>query len=70
MITPAGVILNLAGSGTAGFIEGLGTSAAFNHPTGIAFQRGGSVIFVADTSNHRIRMVTMTGVVFTLAGTG
>ena len=66
-ITASGVVSTLAGNGTYGYTDGTGTSAKFNRPTGIAVDGAGNV-YVADLSNHRIRKITTSGVVSTLAG--
>lgn len=68
-ITPAGVVSTLAGSGVQGSADGTGTAASFNSPEGIAVAGNGNVL-VADTGNHKIRSITPSGVVSTLAGSG
>ncbi len=67
-ITPSGTVSTLAG-GTAGFRDGMGAAASFYEPTGITVDLSGNV-YVSDSLNHRIRKITPTGWVTTLAGSG
>ena len=64
-ITPAGVVHVIAGSGTAGNIDGSGNAALFNYPCGITSSASGNLL-VADTYNHILRVVTPAGTVTTL----
>ena len=60
-ITPAGVVTTWAGTAQeGGFVDGIGPSARFNSPSGVAVDGVGNV-YVADRSNHAIRKVTPTG---------
>ena len=68
-VTPSGLVSTLAGSGVAGFLDGTGTIARFDLPTGVATSGLGDV-YVADEQNHRIRKITPAGVVSTFAGNG
>jgi len=62
-------VTTLAGAGVGGYKDGLGTEAKFNLPTGIAVHPDGSWVAVADSSNNKIRKVTLaSGAVETLAG--
>lgn len=57
-ITTAGVVTTLAGSvGNSGSANGIGSSARFNSPSGIAVSTAGN-IYVADRANHTIRSST------------
>ncbi|HJZ92142.1 MAG TPA: hypothetical protein VKE40_14800 [Gemmataceae bacterium] len=67
-IDAAGKVTVLAGSGKAGFADGVGEKAAFNSPHNIAVGPDG-VMYVADTSNHRVRKLDpKTREVTTIAG--
>ena len=67
-ITPGGLVITLAGkAGQAGNADGAGSNAQFSNPHGIAVDTAGTV-YVADTDNCTIRVVTSDGAVTTLAG--
>jgi hypothetical protein len=68
-VTPGGIVSTLAGSGSAAFANGAGTSSSFWSPCGVALDADGNVV-VGDSENHRIRKVTPGGIVSTLAGSG
>lgn len=59
-VVTVGVVSTLAGSGTALFADGMGTSAMFNNPRGLSIDSSG-VVFVADSQNDRIRRISTTG---------
>ena len=50
-----------------GFADGQGVKARFNGPTGVVVAANGD-IFVADSGNHAIRVITPQGAVRTLCG--
>ena len=68
-ISPNGVVTTLAGNGTDGATDGTGTAASFSGPAGVAVDAMGN-IYVADYYNHKIRKISPSGVVTTLAGSG
>src|SRR2546422_2200222 len=53
--------------GSPGSADGTGTAVRFNYPNGVAVDKAGNV-YLADSGNNTIRMVTAAGVVTTLAG--
>ncbi len=69
-VTADGVVTTLAGTaGSAGSTDGSGAAARFRYPSGVAVDRDGSV-FVADTDNHVIRQISLSGEVTTVGGAG
>ena len=68
-VTQSGVVTTIAGAGDPGYVNGSGPTAKFYMPRGIAVDAAGN-IYVADTYNNRIRKVTPSGNVSTLAGSG
>ena len=68
-VTPGGAVSTLAGTGVAGYADGVGAAAKFHQPRGVAVDASGNV-YVMDYTNRRIRKVTPAGVVTTLAGSG
>ncbi|WP_114757898.1 putative Ig domain-containing protein [Flavobacterium sp. AG291] len=68
-ITPSGVVSTLAGSGSQGSVDGTGTAATFYNPSGIAIDPSGN-LYVSEYSNRKVRKITPSGVVSTLAGNG
>jgi len=64
----------LAGDGTAGFADGPAPDARFRQPTGLYLDEATSLLYVADTGNHVIRAIDLSGTtdppaVSTIAGT-
>lgn len=67
----SGQITTIAGDGTQGFAGdgGVATQAELSEPSGLAASSDGR-IFIADTANQRVRVVSATGIISTYAGTG
>ena len=68
-VSPEGVVTTVAGDGTAGFRDGAAAQAQFDAPVGLAADKEGNV-YVADTYNDRVRVITKDGQVRTFAGLG
>ncbi|MEO6994352.1 MAG: immunoglobulin domain-containing protein, partial [Lacunisphaera sp.] len=69
-ISPAGQVTTLAGLSpekSNGSVDGIGSAARFNSPTGMAISSTGD-IYVADSGNGTIRKIAPSGVVTTVAG--
>jgi sugar lactone lactonase YvrE len=65
-----GEVSSFAGSGIAGSADNIeGLLANFNHPRTIVIDKIGN-LYVGDVANNKIRKISATGVVTTLAGTG
>ncbi len=72
-VTPAGVISTVAGTGSRGYSgdNGPATAAQLNQPgNGVAVDSARSNVYIADSSNQRIRKVDTNGIITTIAGNG
>ena len=76
LVNPSGNISSVAGNnftfGGAGGFSGdnsLATSAKLNYPSGVTVDASGNM-FIADSSNSRIRRVNTGGIITTFAGNG
>jgi streptogramin lyase len=67
-VGPDGATVCLFG-GTVGFADGDGAHAAFHAPSGLALTPVGRLV-IADTGNNAIRLVSVDGLVTTIAGDG
>jgi hypothetical protein len=70
-VSPGGTITTVAGTGTPGFSGdgGPATAAQLNNPYAVAVAPDGGFL-IADEGNRRIRRVSPTGIITTVAGTG
>ncbi len=70
-IDTLGIISTYAGKDSAGYSGdgGPATSAKIYNPEELAIDKSGN-IYIADASNHRIRKVSPSGIISTVAGTG
>lgn len=53
----------ICGMGGTKFADGVGTTAMLNGPRGLALDSAGA-IYLADTLNNRIRVISTSGTVF------
>ncbi len=70
-ISSAGTLSVVAGNGIRGFSGdgGPATSASLNRPSGLAVDGAGN-LYIADSSNQRVRRVNPAGIITTVAGNG
>ena len=68
-VPPVGETSTVAGDGKAGYADGPANKAQFNGPIGVAVDARGN-IYVADSYNDRIRLITPDRQVSTVAGKG
>jgi DNA-binding beta-propeller fold protein YncE len=70
LVSPGGAVTTLAGAlSLASWADGAGPAARFNTPKGLGLSSSGSVLYIADTFNHRVRALsTLSLAVSTVAG--
>ncbi len=69
-ISTSGVVTTIAGSGANATSDNVtGTLASFNNPFGITIDGFGN-LYVSEFSGHKVRKISTSGAVSTLAGTG
>jgi hypothetical protein len=70
-VAPDGTITTVAGTGAAGFTgdNGPAAQATISFPIGLAARPDGSYL-IGDNDNNRVRLVSATGTITTVAGTG
>lgn len=68
-ITPEGVVTTLAGSGADGSADGSATTATFRSPQSLISDRSG-MLYLADSDDRHVRVITPDGTVSTLMNTG
>ncbi len=73
MVVSTRAVSTVAGSGTAGYVDGVGANAVLSSPGGLVVDARSvsPILYVADTGNNRIRRIDIfSQTVTTLAGTG
>lgn len=68
-LSTSAVVSTYAGTGAFSFSDGPVATAELKYPYGVAVDAAGTV-YIADQVNNRIRVVSTSGIVSTLAGTG
>ena len=70
-VTPAGLITTVAGTGQPAYSGdgGLAARAGLNAPRGLAFDANG-FLYIADSGNHAVRMISPGGAISSAAGNG
>lgn len=70
-VTARGEVVTAAGTGEPGFFgdNGPALGARLNRPRGLARDARGN-LYVADSANHRVRLITAAGNITTVAGVG
>jgi len=67
-VTTAGVVSTVAGSGTAGYTDGVALSAQFSFPSSVAYDDTTGTLYVGD--QRTVRKISSSGTVTTIAGSG
>lgn len=70
-VDTSGMITTVAGTGTSGY-SGDGSSATnamLRNPTAVVFDKRGNM-FIVDAGNHRLRKISLSGIISTVAGNG
>ncbi len=68
-ISSDGTVTTVAGNGNIGHVDGASATAQFTLPLGVAVDAAGNII-VGDSNNRRIRSISPSGIVSTVAGSG
>ena len=71
LVNTTGTITTIAGNGTAGYAgdDGPATSATLHTPYGMNLDSSGN-LYIADSGNNAVRMVSTAGIISTIAGNG
>ncbi|EFC46776.1 predicted protein [Naegleria gruberi] len=69
-VSKSGIISTIAGLGAAGYIDNvLATESQLNAPKGVVVAPSGEV-FIADSNNNKVRKISTSGIISTIAGGG